>query len=334
MEADDHSKRSAVFKVLRKIMSAKELRHSWSRENNFAYTDLEDLKLGEDGRELLRALHREGFLIESGVTTILSCPSCGKSDYIAILRCVKCNQSALRKELLLEHKAGGHVHPESAFKVGGSYVCPTCGRTLAPQDYRVVGSWFVCEKCGEKQPLPKVEFRCLVDATIFTEATSGLHRLSDYRISEKGMAQLEYDKYKLVEDVASIAERSGVRVIKRPSQVGASGITHVFDLSLDYDHEDVKVDVVYSKDVVEEKDVLASYAKLIDTGVQRYVLIAWPKLSSEAKALITFYKMNVVEASTLEELERIFVSLLDGFKGGGSSPSSGSKYKAVSAVKE
>jgi len=61
--------------------------------------------------------------------------------------------------------------------------------------------------------------------------------------------------------------------------------------------------------------VIASYAKLIDTGAQGYVLVAWPRLSGEAKTLAAHYKMKVIEASTFEELERAFTTLLDGLMG-------------------
>lgn len=333
MASDEQSKRRSILALLRRIISVKEIRHSWSREDNFSYTELVDLKL-EDGAELLKSMQKARLLIESSVTTILSCPSCGKSDYVTILRCVKCGQSALRREYLLEHKAGGHVHPESAFRAGGGFVCPTCGRSLTPSDYRVIDSWFVCENCGERQPLPKLEFRCLVDGTIFTETTSGLRRLSDYRISEKGMAQLKYDKYMLVDDLYSIAKWCGVNVVKEPSYTGASGLKHIFDLTLNCGGEDVKVDVAYSKDAVDEKNVLASYAKIIDTRAQRYVLVAWPKLSREAKTLTAHCKMDAIDASTPEELERAFTSLLDGLKRGGGrcNSSSSSKYNAVTTV--
>ena len=317
MSSDDRSVRSAILAVLRKVISVKELHHSWSRENNFAPTELADLKLGYDGSELLKRMLKDGLLTESSTTTILSCPSCGKSDYVAILRCVKCGQSAIRKEHLLQHKAGGHTYLESAFRRGGDYVCPSCSRTLTPQDYMVVGFWFVCEKCGEKQPSPKIEFRCLDDGTIFTEATSTIRRLSDYKVTEKGVAQLEYDKYRLIDEVIMIVQQSGMNVVREVSSTGASGIKHVFDLSVSCEEGgDIKVDVVYSKDIIDGRDVLASYAKLVDTSVQRYVLVAWPKLSEEAKMMVKYYKMNVIEASTLEELERAFTKLLASRKEG------------------
>jgi predicted RNA-binding Zn-ribbon protein involved in translation (DUF1610 family) len=334
LSSDEGSKRRSIFEILRRVMAVKELRHSWSREDDFQHPDLVGLKLGEGSGELLREMHRDGLLIESGVTTILVCPSCGKSDYVAILRCVRCGQSSMRRERLIEHKADGRVHPESAFasKEGG-YICPSCGRALKPTEYRVLGTWFVCEKCGEKQQQPKLEFRCLACGNIFTEETTGTRRLSDYKISEKGIAQLEYDKYKLIDELSLMAERFGIEVLKEAKSVGSSGIPHTFDLTLKCADGDVKVDVAYSKDFVEGKDVLASYAKLLDTNTQRFLLVAWPKLSSEAKNLATHYKMDVIEASTFEELERAFTAFLGGLKGGCSRPSSNGRCEALTSVK-
>ena len=335
MASDEQSRRRSIFEILRKVMAVKELRHSWRREDDFQHPDLADLKLGKEGSKLLEQMSKDGLLIESGVTTILSCPNCGKPDYLAILRCVKCGQSSIRRERLIEHKADGCVQPESAFRSGeGGYRCPCCGRALKPTDYRVLGGWFVCGRCGEKQQQPKLEFRCLVCETIFTEATANTQRLSDYKISEKGMAQLEYDKYRLVDELYAIAKRYGVDVVKEAASVGSSGINHTFDLTIKCGEGDIKVDVVYSKDFVEGKDVLASYAKLLDTNTQRYLFVAWPKLSGEAKNLATHYKMDVIEASTFEELERAFTAFLGGLKGGCSRPSSNGRSEALTVVKD
>ena len=335
MSPDEHSKRTSVFEILRRVMAVKELHHSWRREDSFQHTDLADLKLGEDSGELLKEMHRDGLLIECGVTTILICPSCGRPDYVAILRCVKCGQSSIRRERLIEHKADGRVHPESAFTTKeGGYICPSCGKALKPTDCRVLGTWFVCEKCGEKQQQPKLEFRCLACENIFTEETASTRKLSDYKISEKGIAQLEYDKYKLIDELQAIAERAGLNTLKEAATTGSSGIKHTFDLTINTESEDIKIDIAYSKDAVDGKDVLASYAKLIDTNTKRYLLIAWPKLSSEAKNLATHYKMNVIEASTFEELERSFTSFLGGLRGNSSSSSSNRKYEVAAAAKD
>ena len=317
----EHSKRRSVFEILRRVMAVRELRHSWRREDSFQHTDLLDLKLGEDSGELLKQMHKDGLLIESGVTTILICPSCGKPDYVAILRCVKCGQSSIRRERLIEHKADGRVHPESAFTTKeGGYICPSCGKALKPTEYRVLGTWFICEKCGEKQQQPKLEFRCLTCQTIFTEATADTRKLCDYKISEKGITQLEYDKYKLIDELQTIAERIGLNTLKEAATTGSSGIKHTFDLTINTESEDIKIDIAYSKDAVDGKDVLASYAKLIDTNTKRYLLIAWPKLSSEAKNLATHYKINTIEASTIEELEEKLANTLNQLKGGGVQP--------------
>jgi len=134
-------------------------------------------------------------------------------------------------------------------------------------------------------------------------------------LAEKGMEQLEYDKTGVVEALRSIAERRGVKAVKERSYTGVSGLKHLFDFTLVRGGDDVKVDVAYSRGVVDEKGVIAGYAKLIDTGAQGYVLVAWPRLSGEAKTLAAHYKMKVIEASTFEELERAFSTLLDGLKG-------------------
>jgi len=67
------------------------------------------------------------------------------------------------------------------------------------------------------------------------------------------MEQLEYDKTGVVEALRSIAERRGVKAVKERSYTGASGLKHLFDLTLFRGGDDVMVDVAYSRDVVDEK---------------------------------------------------------------------------------
>lgn len=317
MAEEEKLKLSKILAILRKVIAVKELKHSWSRESSFSYKDLQDLGLGAEEVEHLRYMHKEGLLIESSVTTLLSCPTCHKPDYVAILLCTKCGQSSLKKENLLEHKVGGHAHPESAFRTAEGLVCPTCGKKLAPSDYRILGSWYICEKCGAKQPQPKLAFRCLADETLFTGITGELMRLTDYKISEKGMRMLELDKHALVEQIAALVEQKGMKVVRDFSISGKSGVRHVFDLRLQYDKDIYVVDVIYTDDHVDEKSILASYAKLIDTNTQNYLLISWPRLSREAKTLATYYRLKVVEASTFDDLERIFATFLTEFEKGG-----------------
>jgi len=300
-----------ILAILRKAISLKELKHSWSRESGFSYKDLADLDLGADEVEYLRHMHKDGLLIESSVTTLLSCPTCHKADYVAIMVCTKCGQSSLKKENLLEHKAGGHAHPESAFRTADGLVCPTCGKKLTPADYRILGSWYVCEKCGAKQPQPKLTFRCLADETLFTETTGETMRLTDYKVSEKGVKMLELDKQTLVKQLAALAEQKRVKLVKGFSISGNSGITHVFDFSLQYGNHIYAVDVIYGKDQVNGSSILACYAKLIDTNIKNYLLISWPQLSPEAKALASHYNIKVIEASAFEDIERSFVAFLE-----------------------
>jgi hypothetical protein len=102
-------------------------------------------------------------------------------------------------------------------------------------------------------------------------------------------------------------------------------------LTINTESEDIKIDIAYSKDAVDGKEVLASYAKLIDTNTKLYLLIAWPKLSSEAKNLATHYKINTIEASTIEELEARLANTLNQLKGG-CNPSSDSEHKTLATA--
>jgi len=100
--------------------------------------------------------------------TMMICPSCKKTNITPIFKCKSCNSLAVRRERLIEHKAGGHIHPETAFnEKGGIFTCPSCNKKLNSTERRTLGAWFVCSVCGERQAKITSEYKCLNDGKFF-----------------------------------------------------------------------------------------------------------------------------------------------------------------------
>ena len=303
MPSADDLPRSKVVAVVTKLQEVKELKPCWSDERGIFYPDLDDVQLNDDQLAFLKTMADAGLLETSISDTVLACPSCHKFSFAAHLRCPKCGSVAMRRERLIEHKLGGHIHSETAFRRTGRLVCPTCGKTLTSEsEYRTIGSWYVCESCGEKHAQVIPELKCAEDGTILTPSNALVVHLYRYKLSDKALTMLTFNKNDVVELVAS-AVPQGMNVSRNIEVQGKSGVKHSFDLAIGREGRQYFVDVSFSKEPVGDVVVLASYAKVFDVGDLNYFLIVWPGLSSSAKDLSKFYSIQIIEASTPEELK-------------------------------
>ncbi len=286
-----------------------ELRSRVSPEGQISYPLMEELMPRAEVPALLNSLEAEGLLVGVPGNTILLCPRCHKATYDSVVRCQKCNFLALRRERLIEHSRGGHIHPESTFKEGEKMVCPTCGRSSVGE-MRVLGGWFLCLNCGEKYAQLGVELQCQQDATIFTPLTAVLVTPKSYKITEKGLGLLHVSASDITDTVISLLPKSMKKERNLPVS-GKSGVQHTFDIVATQGDKRLLLDIQFSKEPISEAAILSSFAKTFDIGNEGYYLIAVPGLTTEAKNLAGFYKIRVISAADQEEIrEKLSKELL------------------------
>ncbi len=293
---------SKLAAVVKRIQQVKEILPVLSKDGRIVYPALDEFDRGEH-EEIVNEMQRMGYLAQSTTESLLACPKCHKSNIVPILKCPKCKSASIKKERLIEHKTGGHIHLESAFKQKGGFVCPTCGKALSGEDeYRPLGGWFDCVSCGEKSAQIMPEFKCQDDGTGFSTVEAEIKQLAGYKLTDNASTLLELDKEALLEVIVSTVPK-GITVTRGFSTQGKSGAVHAFDVSVSSNGGQKLIDVAFSKSPVEDMVLLACFAKVFDIGSEDYVLIAWPGLTPSSRKLAGLYKIRTLEASNAEELK-------------------------------
>ena len=295
--------RETLSLVVRKIDEVKELVPTRLPDGGYAYKSLDDLAINVDRRELLEYMAETGYLEKKPAETMLVCPTCHKVDIVPILKCRSCSSLTVKRERLIEHKAGGHIHPESAFnRKDDKIICPSCGRALGIDEWRTIGAWFVCSECGERQGTIAAEFRCLQEGTTFSPIMGEFIMLYKYSLAEKSKTLIGFDRSTIVAAVVQTLSEKG-KVETNFTVKGKSGVVHTFDISCTIGDKRIIIDVAFSSQPVDDPSILSIFAKTFEVKDEYFLLIAWPSLSKSAQELSNFYKINVIQAAELSYLQ-------------------------------
>lgn len=171
-------------------------------------------------RQLLESLAEKGFLTVKEKEPALFCPKCDALHVYTRYTCPRCQSIDVDRAELIEHQFCGYTGVKKKFISGLSLVCPNCETDLGPlhekppgdgsrEDYRVVGSSFECEKCGNKFNRPTALHICQKCGEAFDYKTAVYEKLHDYEIPEhviRDMRVSEEYKILLIEDDPKDAE--------------------------------------------------------------------------------------------------------------------------------
>ncbi|MGC8935748.1 MAG: hypothetical protein ACP5KV_00025 [Candidatus Methanomethylicaceae archaeon] len=244
---------------------------------------------------------------------VLKCPYCGSEHIRVYFHCPFCNSTQLYKELLLEHIRDGVIGPVSKFKdPSGTLVCPSCGSKLNVEgrDYRTIGVWYRCLICYRQADLPKITYLC---STCKKEVTvHGLVISSVPRVIMNKAAMEEFLRQHLViRPIMNELKAAGLTVNSPGTLVGKSGTMHPFDVvGIDNSGRAVVVDVITSKEAINESVILNTYVKVLDTSSAKTILVCMPRLTESARKLAPLYGITVLEGSTVSEIITLLKSVL------------------------
>ena len=171
-------------------------------------------------RQLLESLAEKEFLTVKERDPALFCPKCHALQVYTRYSCPRCKSIKVDLIELIEHSFCGYTGVRNKFISGLSLVCPNCKTDLGPideeplgdgsrDDYRVIGSSFECEKCGNRFNRPDFIHICQKCGEIFNYRTAIYMKLHDYEIPEhviKAMREREEYKILLIEDDPDDAE--------------------------------------------------------------------------------------------------------------------------------
>ena len=185
--------------------------------DGITYEGLEDIikEYGEQKlRNLLEALANKKYLTIKERDPALFCPKCHSLHVYSKYTCSRCQSVNVNRIELIEHPFCGYTGVKKNFIFGASLTCPNCKTDLGSidgrppgdgsrEDYKVIGSSFECEECGNRFNKPDFIHNCQKCGEIFDYQTAIYEKLHDYELTEhirKTLREMEGYNILLVED--------------------------------------------------------------------------------------------------------------------------------------
>lgn len=247
------------------------------------------------------------------------CPNCDSSFIRIRLLCPSCNGDNISKAQAIEHYNCGYVGFQEEFKQEEKLVCPKCNKELKliGSDYHRPGLVYKCFSCGNLFESPILKLFCQRCESMFGVDDVVGKDLYSYTLNQrlrneikKSMISLE-----LIQDVLS---DRGYRVLSPAMKAGKSGIKHNFDLLAVKDEAKgrytLAVEILMSDNPVEAERILHIYTKILDTRIDKLMVLAMPGLSEEAKLTAETYGIGYVEAKSFSEAVQLFHENLTSIK--------------------
>lgn len=302
-------------RVLERIFSRGELRPKLDPARGVTYPDVDEITgSSERSKAIVEDLLAQGALASEISDRVVGCPLCRSMRVAVRQTCPECGSHLIEKHTMVQHTEYGHSGSIRNF-VAGEAKCPVCNETLNEGDYRVLGTWFKCASCGETFDKPEVLYVCPADSLEFTYHEAVLVDVYSYKPSPSVKKEFEKSTEVIIPLVKAL-EKNGGYVVKAPGKVvGISGVTHTFDLIIEVGANPVAVDAMISNDTVGAEHVLPSIVKFLDTDLYALLIAAVPKVSEEAKTLLSSYNVGVIEGEMPSDLTSKLLRALAEVKG-------------------
>ena len=308
---------SVVQRIIEAILkrNPKELLPNYDPVKGFHYKEVDEATGGgEKSQLMLRQLEEAKILDKKFHDKAVVCPRCGSWRIGLQYRCPNCDSTNIEKKTLLEHVKCGAIDSYDHFKKNGRLTCPRCGVELTEDspELRRIGSWFQCASCDTRFDEPIIIQQCKDCGEKFSAKDANLETLFSYALNEE--AEAEYQRgFILPSPLKKKLEKAQYHVETPGTLKGSSGTEHKFDLVAwkNDKSKPIVIDVLLNADAVDEAPVAAMFAKAFDVKPKEQMLIAIPKLGEGASKLAQLYKINVVEATSMDEAAEKAVNLLE-----------------------
>jgi hypothetical protein len=277
-------------------------------KDGFLYRAADEI-MGTSGKEtslILDYVAREGLLLKQDFQKILVSPA-GSVQLMPVERCPYCDSEQVTRGQLIEHFNCGYIGLEAEFTSGLKQVCPKCRRELKliGTDYRKPGARYVCNSCHEIFASPAIKCRCLKTGEVYPLEELRYIYLYSYRLNEAHRKRLEFE-FEPKKQLIDYLRRLDYNVQESVKVQGRSGATHTIDLLASVDDPITRHSVAIgilaaSSDETEVNiDALFSFdSKIYDTGIDSKMVIAVPRLTSEAAK---FAERQSIRVYSLDEL--------------------------------
>lgn len=147
-------------------------------------------------RILLESLSKKGFLMVDEKYFALFCPACDSAEIISKYICPRCKSGEVNRVRLVEHTFCGYTGVMEEFASGTQLICPNCKTNLGPrrgkppgdkskEDYKIIGTSFECEDCGNRFDRPNVGHTCKNCDEDFTYKTGIYSKYFAFEVPER-----------------------------------------------------------------------------------------------------------------------------------------------------
>jgi hypothetical protein len=264
---------------------------------------------GDETIKILEALADNEILEKKKVDKLRSDPE-GSFQLVPVERCPNHDSGNLVKGQLLEHFYCGYVGLDRDFQNGYQLICPKCKRELKliGTDYRNAGTQYKCLDGNEIFPLPVIKWRSLKTGRIWTD-----DELREVEIYSFGLisGKREWIEFQLKPkaQLVDFLRAQGYQVQELAQVQGTSGAVHTIDILATRDdklakfHLGIGILTALSGEQEISLDELFKFdTEAYDIGINYKVVIAIPKLSSEAIKFAERQKIGAFEAKDMEQL--------------------------------
>lgn len=251
---------------------------------------------------ILKELASAGILTRELSTNILVCPFCHSFRMILYPLCPQCKSKELVRNTVYEHIACGQIGLEQLFTVEEKLKCPKCRADFKEigVDYRVAGILYQCRSCRRSFDIPAFECGCQECGHTYFLPDATLSPLFEYTFNEAYRDEALKHVVSL-EPILKALHELGVRAETPGRVMGMSGVEQKFDIVVRRSPTSYSVIDIASGTEIPPENVLSLFAKSADVKPEKAILIAIPKLRSDARPLLKAYNLECIESKTVDE---------------------------------
>jgi ssDNA-binding Zn-finger/Zn-ribbon topoisomerase 1 len=253
-------------------------------------------------RDLLENLAQLDIIKKSFYDSVSACPECESAIMTLHNRCPKCKSHNVAKTSLTEHIPCGHINQRDKYV---NDQCPQCGQLLVEGQYRNMGRWYVCQKCGDKFDHPESDLICRSCNKNFTIKEAQVVEVPKFSLNlarkkevRQNVASLETMRVLLL-DLGFRVEIPGLAVGEK------SGMQHHFSLMakklINGQEIIVALDHAISELEVQTSPLILYIYKISEIKVDLPMFMAMPQLNETAKKIAQGHNILVLEGSPDDE---------------------------------
>lgn len=243
-------------------------------------------------KRVITRLVEEGLLKSEFADHVLVCPKCGSPEVHSKYTCPKCGAYDVEFTELVEHKKCGNIGSKESFTKGSSLVCPHCQVELTREtsDYRIIGNFYECSKCGHRFDKPEVTHICQNCGANSTYRDAKYIKTFAYRVAEGAMKVFQAE-LPVLGNIKRILLDKGFKAQLHAKVTGTSGVQSPVDVLADRGKVRLIIDISTTGN---KNDIIALLAKKVDVNPTSAMIVdlsASDELTSMGKVFgITVFK--------------------------------------------